>query len=63
MARTLIAKKTLTMVTGEVSFIKGKEYFADNVFTQGLKEGTRVKDEEGTDHLLGSWVKHFKLIR
>ena len=53
---TVLCNKTLTHRDGTVSFIKGNIYKGNKC---NVLENLSVKNEQGEDHRLGGWSKHF----
>ena len=56
---TVKCNKTLKHDNGETSFIKGNTYSGRIC---NMLENLTVTDEQGDDHKLGIWAKHFTNI-
>jgi hypothetical protein len=56
---TVKCNKTLKHADGSTSFIKGNTY-TGNICN--VLENLKVKNEQGEDHCLGHWAKHFTNI-
>lgn len=56
---TIRCNKTLIHSDGTTSFIKGNTYSGD---TCNMLEKLIVTNEQGNNHVLGPWAKHFKII-
>jgi hypothetical protein len=62
----MIIKATKKLVmdhTNEVSFTRGTEYKVLNSYPTSINFETKVKDDTGSDHTLGSWWRHFKIVK